>query len=396
MGINMKKIVKRIAVLLCICLIAPTVLNCLPAVNTAVKAEAAAKAPKAKLEVSKGTVGIASSPEYIWITNFNDSAKYTYTSSNKKVATVDKYGKITGVAKGSAKITVKEAYKGKTVTVGTYSVSVANSKLSTKEISISMFSAYFPLIQYQNFKAKYSGDSADPSIVKLDKNGNLIGLKAGKTTVTVKEAYKGKTRSLGKLTVTVNPPAVNPDYAKVTLGINQVSDPYTLIYIDNYPWDAKFTYEAADPTVVSITQETDDFGYAYLAMKGLKLGTTTVTIYCEFEGQKITVGTSEVSVVEIPITQFGFDSWFKDETGAFTATYYLGDDEYNSNLTVYLIKEPYNATTPVTFTSSDPSVATVDNNGKVTTLKEGTTEITATCGGYSDKLILTVADYDSY
>ncbi len=380
----MRSIVKRIAVLLCICLVAPAVLSCLPAVNTTTKAEAAAKA---KLIASKGTVGISSSPEYIRIANFNDNAKYSYSSGNKKVATVDKHGKITGVAKGSAKITVKETYKGKTVTVGIYSVSVVGSKLSSKEIAIPLFSAYVSPIQYQNFKAEYSGDTADPSIVKLDKDGSLIGLKAGGTTVTVKETYKGKTRSLGKVTVTVIPPSVNPDYTKVSLGINQVIDPYTLISIDNYSWSAEYTYESADPSVVSLTVE-NHYGSPYPVMKGLKLGTTTVTIYCEYEGQKITVGTAEVSVAEIPVKEFRFDPVFKDESGTCVIPYHLGYAD--PNLFTYLIIEPYYA--PVTFTSSDPTVATVEYNGTVAALKEGTTEITATCGGYSDKIILTVVN----
>lgn len=41
----------------------------------------------------------------------NNKAKYTFTSSAKKIAKVNKKGKVTAVKKGQAKITVKEVIK---------------------------------------------------------------------------------------------------------------------------------------------------------------------------------------------------------------------------------------------------------------------------------------------
>jgi uncharacterized protein YjdB len=394
MGVTMKKILKRIAVLLCICLIAPTILNCIPLVNTVTQAEAAAKTKTLKLDFNKGNVGISSSPEYIWISSYNENAKYTYSSNNKKVAKVDKNGKITGVSKGTAKITVKEVVKGKTTKTGIYTVSVVDAALESETVDIPMFSAYYPPIAYRNFKASYSGVSDDTSIVTLDKDANLIRLKAGKTTVTFKETYKSKTKELGKVTVNVIAPSITPEYTKISVGINQAQDASYLFSIDNYSWDAKYSYESADPSIVSITPKTDDFGYTYSNLEGLKLGTTTVTIYSEYEGQKVTVGTVDVTVKEIPVTSFEFDNYYKDEDGKFKMTYYLGEGDDYSNLTAYINKEPYEGTTPVTFSTSDATVATVDNNGKVTTYKKGTAEITATCGTFSDKLYLTVDSYD--
>lgn len=382
----MKKFIRRIAILLCICLIAPTILNCIP--NVVATAEAA---KKAKLYTSKGTIGVASSPESIYIDNQNYDAKYTFKSSNTKVVKVDKYGVLTGVKTGTAKITVKETYKKKTVTVGTYKVTVVNSKLGTKSADISLFGVYYLPIEYKNLKAKYTGKAEDSSIATIDKEGFLVGLKEGQTTITISETYKGKTRKLGKLKVNVIAPSINPETTKVTVGINQLTDPSSIIYIDNFSWEATYSYESADPTIVSVSPFTDDYGYSYLALKGEKLGTTTLTVYSEYQGQKTKVGDVEVTVAEIPVTSFGFDEWTKDETGTFTMKYYLGEENYP--LTYYLYREPYNSTTPITFASSDPSIATVDENGKVTTIKEGTVEITATCGTFSDKAVITVENY---
>ena len=373
---------------------APTVLNCIPNVNVTTTAEVKAAAKtKARLYAKKGTIGIASTPQSVYIEDENYDAKYTYTSSNKKIVTVNNKGILTGVAKGTAKITVKETYKKKTVTVGTYKVNVVNSKLYSKKIDMPLFATYSLPVEYVNYKAKYTGEAADPTIATVDKDGNLVGLKEGVTTVTISETYKKKTRKVGKLAVTVKAPSINPESAKVTLGINQISDPSYTINIDNYSWDAAYTYESADPTIVSVNQLTE-YGYTYLTFKGEQLGNTTIAVSAEYKGEKVAVGTVEVSVAEVPVTSFGFDPDYKDDTNTFVATFYLDNSDYNY-LNYYLMKEPYNTTTPVTYTSSDPSIATVDADGKLNAIKEGTVEITATCGTFSDKAVITIKnEYD--
>jgi uncharacterized protein YjdB len=50
-------------------------------------------------------------------TNATNVTKITYSSSNKKVATVDKAGKVTAVKKGTTKIIAKVGSKKATVTV---------------------------------------------------------------------------------------------------------------------------------------------------------------------------------------------------------------------------------------------------------------------------------------
>ena len=57
-------------------------------------------------------------------------------------------------------------------------------------------------------------------------------------------------------------------------------------------------------------------------------------------------------------------------------------------LTVRL--EPANTTDPVTWSSSDPSIATVDASGKVTAVKAGVAEITVKAGGQSATCTVTV------
>lgn len=67
--------------------------------------------------------------------------------------------------------------------------------------------------------------------------------------------------------------------------------------------------------------------------------------------------------------------------------------EEGDDFKVATVVSPSNATDKtVTWASSDPTVATVDNTGKVTALKAGTTEISATAGSVVEKFTLTVTE----
>lgn len=76
----------------------------------------------------------------IKIANSNKKAKYAYTSSNKKVATVSKKGVVKGVAVGTATITVKETYKKKTKKIGALQVTVRPAFDRAKTIERSLVS----------------------------------------------------------------------------------------------------------------------------------------------------------------------------------------------------------------------------------------------------------------
>lgn len=70
-----------------------------------------------------------------------------------------------------------------------------------------------------------------------------------------------------------------------------------------------------------------------------------------------------------------------------TTSLYMNDSQINvatgQTYQPYAEKYPYNSTDDVLWSTSDSSVATVDVNGKVTGVSEGTATITATSGNYS-------------
>ena len=160
-----------------------------------------ASANKKSVEVKKGKT---TSSVKIKV-NDGDEIK-SWKSSNNKVAKVNKNGKITGVKKGTATITVTTV-KGAKVTV---KVVVKEVKIPTKKIKVSnVKKGKLSLKSGKSFglnvvitpsnstdAVKYT--SSDNKIVTVDKNGKIKAVKKGKAKVTI---TSGKIKSV--ITVTV-------------------------------------------------------------------------------------------------------------------------------------------------------------------------------------------------
>jgi hypothetical protein len=139
------------------------------------------------------------------------TAGVTYKSSNTKVATVDKYGKITAKAAGKAKITATTIAKnagGKKLSAS-YTVTVAKkkSKAKVKKVTLPQIPSTLKVGQVVYLTGAYTAGTQSVrvtySTVKyrvatIDTAGRLLGLSKGKETVVVKAG--GKTK---KYTVTV-------------------------------------------------------------------------------------------------------------------------------------------------------------------------------------------------
>jgi hypothetical protein len=388
----MKKSFKRFAVLLVIALLTPLILPCIPTMKGLTGAEAYAATKNASLNLKNATVGVYSSPEYLQIYNRKSGAKYTITPNNKKIATVKNYGdyaEITGVSKGKTTITVTEKYKNKKKTIGKVSVSVVGPKFDYKEITLGVggYGRSLPIIYY-NHKAKYTITSSDTSIVKIDKSGCAVGVKWGTADVSVTESYKGKTTKLGSMKFTVAPAKISEE-ANSTINLNDyiTLEEFTY-YVNYYNDEAIYTAVSSDPTIVECATRTNSDGEEFDVLNGLKVGSTTITLYEEYAGAKNEVGTVNVTVKEIPVESFEL-SYIGDAT----QEYYL-DDEYSGSrdLSYLFDVEPYDTTTPITYVSSNDSIVTVDNEGNVTPVSEGTAKITVSCGSFTQDITVIVSN----
>lgn len=392
----MKKSLKRIAVLLVIALLAPIILPSVPLMKGLTSTDVYAATAKAKIGNSKATTGISGTPEYLYIENRNDNATYSYISKDKKIATVDKYGYIKGVKKGTTTITVSEKYKGKTKTVGKVTVKVVGAKLVTKELEVGAGSyAKGIVIQYLNSKANYKFKSSDSTAVTVDESGFVMGKKIGSANISISETYKGKTTKLGSVKVTVAGASVSEDTKDVNVGVNSKSYLTGIIDINNQNYKAIYTAESADSSIISGETVTDtEMEEQYFVLKAAAVGTTTLTVYEEFEGEKKSIGTVNITVKEIQVEDFEFYSEDLDEKdGLPTIEYYL-DDEYPdwSKLRDLFDTNPYNATTPITYVSSNEGVVKVDSDSKVTPVAAGTAKITVSCGKFTYDIQIVVKE----
>ena len=382
----MKKSLKRIAILLVIALLAPLVLPCVPMMKGLTSSEAEAAAKGASVNINKTTIGIYSSPQFLDINNEKSGAKYTVTPKDKKIATINKYGEIIGVSIGKTTVTVTEKYKGKTKTVGKIAVTVVGPKFDYNEITMGVNDRRSLPIIYYNQKAKYTIKSSDSSIVSIDENGLARGVKWGTAEVSVTESYKGITTDLGSMKFTVMPASVRDD-AEFTINLNDDSSMSSLIDdigLDYYNESATYTAVSADPSIVACGTKTDSDGQAYDALSGLKTGSTTLTIYEEFDGVKNEIGKVAVKVVEVPVESFDLYDDLDEVDGLPTIEYYLDDSESGySNIEDLFDVEPYETTSPITYVSSSDKIVKVDSQGNVTPVAEGTSKFTVSCGCFS-------------
>ncbi len=97
--------------------------------------EALAAPKKAQLKKRKVTIDVGKTYA-VALKNKQKKATYSFKSSDKKVATVSKTGKVKGVKKGSAKITVRQKLKKKTQKVGVLKVTVRSAVSSVPPTSV--------------------------------------------------------------------------------------------------------------------------------------------------------------------------------------------------------------------------------------------------------------------
>ena len=375
-----------------------------------------------------------------------------WSSSNDAIAKVDG-GKVTAVGAGNAKITAKVADKTITcdviVEVPLNSISIKSATTikcgQTEKLEVT----YDPVDATLDKTISWS--SKDENIASVSTDGTVTAKSVGTTTITA-STLSGKT---AECEVTVDPvPLEGIEIQEQNITINK-GDSKTL-NVNYYPentTDAKdVTWTVSPEGIVSVKNnelKALAAGTAIVtATVGNKTATTTVTVKVPLNGiilNETDVTLNRPETVDLDVTLDPVDATVDDDTVEWTSTNeevatvddngvvtphksgtaYINakveDKEATCKITVKvplegisvegettLLKNQYNnlkvTYTPedttyeggLTFTSSDESVATVDENGRVTALKEGITTITVTAEEngqkFEDKYELTVEE----
>lgn len=179
-------------------------------VMPATEVSAAAAPKKITLNAKNKTIGVGQTfkLKVKSATPKKASKKVTFKSSNKKVAKVTSSGSVKGIKAGTAKITVTSKAK-KTVKatckVTVAAINVSNAKNGVLSVQVNKSVTVKPSMQPKSVKVGgYTYSIQDKGTATVASNGNVTGVKAGKTTLTIKSKKKKKTDPVFTLKLTVN------------------------------------------------------------------------------------------------------------------------------------------------------------------------------------------------
>lgn len=158
------------------------------------------------------------------ITPSNSTQGITYTSSNKKIATISSKGVITAKKVGTVKITVKS---GNVKFVTTVNVKNPPARLNKSSVTITVNSS--ENLKVTNSSGKIIWNSSNPKVASVNSKGKVTGQKKGTATITATVGGKSL-----KCKVTVkNKTAAKP---KFTTFMSSKADPSTrwmIVYLEN-------------------------------------------------------------------------------------------------------------------------------------------------------------------
>ena len=363
----------------------PTASNvtALPAVTQTV--EAAAKSVTLKVSNKKVYAGRSGKIKV----KSTRGAKLSYKTSNKKIATVNSRGVVTGKKAGTVKITItakKSKYKTvkKTITV---KVVKQNQSISARNMGLTTG-------QRKNLGAKartpMTYKSSNPKVVTVDKKGNLKALRPGTAKIKV---YAKATGTFNKASRTITVKVTKKTAAKPTTPKPTTPKPVVKptatpkpVQPETKPAEKPEQTETPSqpetkPTEKPEQTETPSQPETKPAEKPEQTETPSQpeTKPAEKPEQTETPSQPETKPTEKP-----------EQTEAPDNTSYVMElgIEKTADDTIYIgeAKEcnvKWKATGNTTrkdfiYTSSDPSVATVDENGNITGVKAGKVIITVT------------------
>lgn len=318
------------------------------------------KAPT-KLTLAAKTAKISVGMGYQIIGKTNSGAAsgmLTYTSSNPGVATVDENGLVTGVGRGKAIITVRTYNKKKAsckITVYPEPVSVTTDQASYALLYGGKGKIGVNLVGSTGNKtyANLTITSSDANIVSVDNNGNMKGQSYGSATVTI-TTHNGLTASCVVDVCAQATDMVLSDKT-ITIGVKEKYNRmrYTLVPpAGQEKCAATVTWKTKNAKIAKVNAKTG-------VITGVKAGTTTVIATTNNKISrrvKVVVQKAPKSVTVSPKTL----TLTPGLTGQLSASY--NGKKVNANMT---------------YTTSDASIATVDENGTVTAVGRGTATITA-------------------
>ena len=280
----------------------------------------------------------------------------TWSSNDTSTATVSQSGLVTGVKNGSTTVTAKTT-NGKIVTCAV-TVQTTPTSVTLNQTNVTLDLSTNKTVQLTatvnpntaNVKTGVTWKSKDTSIATVSQSGVVTGVRNGSTTI-IATTGNGKTVTC-TVTVVTSPTGIALDKDKVVLDMSgtKTASLNVIIQPSNANKNIEITWTSRNSEIASVDQS----GNVIAKANGTTIITAT-TKNGKSASCNITVTTSITSLIVSPTSK----TLKKDE-----------------NVQLVAIKNPSTATEGIVWTSSNQSVATVNQNGLVTAKGFGTATIT--------------------
>ena len=304
----------------------------------------------------------------------------TWSSSNNGIAKVDKKGNVTGVKRGTVRITAMSRDGGNArANIGIQVVQLAEKiTLDKKELTVDVGRTGVlkaTVLPTDTNDKKVTWTSSDEKIAKVNAQGRVTGVKVGECEIICTSKTSGKVQA--KTTVHVQQPV-----KKVIL------KDAPAVYVGESA-QLSWKIEPADATNQAVSFRSANEGVVKVdrdgKVTGVKAGETYVTVISAD-------GSNRQSRIKVKVFQHVTGVHMKRSVA------YI---DINATSATTAILEPSRYVNPnMTWKSADPSIATAEPAGKETSrvnihgVKKGTTTVTGTTedGGHKASITVKVGD----
>ena len=274
-----------------------------------------------------------------------DYKNYRFKSKNNDVVEVNDHGEIVSLKEGEAVVTVvKDVEVNELDVENNFEVTVND----TKKLNIKINNV-------DNISTSLIFESKDKSIATVDSYGNITGIKEGNTYINVTSG-NGITKNV-KVTVKASNARIQEiviDEKEINMYVGQT----ITVNAHLLPTSASskdLWWVSSNPQVVSVDKKGN--------IKALKEGYSVIGVFASKDlNAQVTVYVSEEEIV---LNKYNIEL----EVGS--------SDKITANI-------------PVTYSSSDNSIVSIDENGKIKALKEGKVTITATHNNKKNTCVVVV------
>ncbi len=281
----------------------------------------------------------------------------SWSSDNQKVASVDDYGRVTANDNGSANITVVSRDSNKKdvcrvdVRQNIQSISFSNSSIDLYVGDVVTIG--YTILPGNAYDKSLSWSSSDIKIATVSSSGKVSAVSPG--TVVIKATANDNSNQSASCTVTVknHVTSITLDFSSITLYTGKTQQLKATV-LPNSADGQSLTWTSSNTNVATVSSTG--------LVEGIREGSATITASAND-------GSGVKANCKVSVVQSVSEIVFSNETLSL-----VEGDVISMNFSI-LPSYAYNKT--VIWSSSNPSIATVNSMGVITALKKGKVSITA-------------------